>query len=135
MRMRKNPEEIIRSFKITGSVKKTAEIVGVHKTTVYRWLVQARGGWSNHLKENLKRKPTTPKNIEYALSTTERIRIRELRAKKEWDARKIKYALKLSASHMAVYRYLKRQKLVRELKKYRRPWSQDTVHMHVKNTF
>ena len=135
--MRKNPKEIIGSFKITGSAKETAKACGVHKTTVYRWLKRSRSVL-NRLKITARyavRKPTTPKNIEYALSTTERIRIRELREKKEWDARKIRYALKLKASHMAVYRYLKRQNLVRELKKYRRPWSQDTVHMHVKNTF
>lgn len=132
--MRKNPKEIICSFKNTRSVISTAEAVGVHKTTVYRWLIRAKGGWSKHLKENVKRKLTTPKRIEYALSTNERIRIRELREKTDWDARKIKHVLKLEASHMAVYRYLKRQKLVRKSRKYRRPWSQDTVHMHVANT-
>lgn len=132
--MRKKPKEIICSFKQTGSVKLTAQLLGINKTTVYRWLRRSRNGWSNHLRENIYRKSTRPKNIHYKLPNIDRIHIRELREKYGWDSRKIKYALKLNVSHMAVYRYLKRQKLVRELKKYRRPWSQDTIHMHVKNT-
>lgn len=136
MRMRKNPKEIIRSFKTTESVKETAKICAVHKTTVYRWIKRSKSVFARFriTEKYAVRKSTAPKNINYTLSTTERIRIKELRKKKGWDVRKIKYFLKLKASHMAVYRYLKRQKLVRESKKYRRPWSQDTMHMHVKNT-
>lgn len=132
--MRQNPKEIIRSFKQTRSARESAKVLGIHKTTIYRWLRRSRSGWSKHLRENIHRKSTAPKHIEYALTTTERIRVRELREQRGWDARKIRYALKLEASHMAVYRYLKRQKLVRKSMKRRRPLFQDTIHMHVKNT-
>ncbi len=132
--MRQKPKEIIRSFKLTGSAIKTAEVLGIHKTTVYRWLRRSRSGWSNHLRENIHRKSTAPKNVKGILPSTDKIHIRELREKTGWDSRKIKYSLNLSVSHMTVFRYLKGQKLVRESKRYRRPWSQDTSHMHVKNT-
>lgn len=134
MKMRQKPKEIICSFKQTGSVKETAQLLGINKTTVYRWIRRSRSGWSNYLRENIHRKKTTPKNIKYGLSTTERIRIRELRLQRGWDTRKIKYVLKLNGSHMAVYRYLKRMQLVRKSRKRRRPLFQDTIHMHVKNT-
>ncbi|MDO8590688.1 MAG: integrase core domain-containing protein [bacterium] len=135
--MRKNPKEIIRSFKQNQSVIATAEACGVHKTTVYRWIKRSRSVLSRcaiTLKYAV-RKSTRPKMPSYALTPFECVKVRNLRYKTGWDARKIKHALKLVASHMAVYRYLKRRKLVRKSKKYLRPWSQDTVHMHVKNTF
>jgi len=65
MRMRKKPKEIICSFKQTRSVKITAELLGINKTTVYRWIRHSRSGWSNHLRENIYRKSTKPKNIHY----------------------------------------------------------------------
>ena len=134
--MRKDPKEIIRSFKQTGNAEKTAEACGIHKSTVYRWIKRSRSVLSRlRVTERYAiRKSTKPKTIVYALSNADKVRIRALREKRGWDARKLKSSLKLAISHMTIYRYLKGQKLVRELKKYRRPWSQDTVHMHVKNT-
>lgn len=134
--MHKNPKEIISSFKEKGSVKDVSVSLGIHQTTVYRWLKRSRSVLSRLkiVEKYAVRKSTKPKNIAYALSVIERIQVRELRSKTGWDARKIKYALKIKSSHMAVYRYLKRQRLVRKSKRYRRPWPQDTVHMHAKNT-
>jgi transposase InsO family protein len=135
--MRINPKEIIRSFKITGSVEETAKACNIHKSTVYRWIKRSRSTLSR-LAITFKhavRKSTRPKHIPYALSPEECVRVRDLRHRSGWDARKIKYRLSLKASHMAVYRYLKRKKLVRESRKRRRPLFQGTIHMHVKNTF
>lgn len=134
--MRQNPKEIIRSFKQTTSVSATALVFGIHNTTVYRWIKRSKSPLSRLrvVEKYAVRKSTTPKHIAYALTTTERIRIRELREKRGWDVRKIKYALKLNASHMAIYRYLKSRQLVRKSRKRRRPLFQDTIHMHVKNT-
>jgi len=137
MSMRTNPKEIIRSFKQNQSVVETAEYHGIHKTTVYRWIKRSRSVLSRcavTLKYAV-RKSTRPKTPSYALTPIECVKVRALRYKTKWDTRKIKHVLKLEASHMAVYRYLKRWKLVRKSKRYLRPWFQDTVHMHVKNTF
>lgn len=134
--MRINPQEIIRSFKLTGSAKETAKTCGVHITTVYRWLKRSQSVFSRcavTLKYAI-RKSTRPKNINYSLTQSECVRVRDLRHQRGWDARKLKYQLKLKASHMAVFRYLKRKKLVRESRKRRRPLFQDTTHMNVKNT-
>ncbi|MFA6095197.1 MAG: integrase core domain-containing protein [Candidatus Paceibacterota bacterium] len=134
--MRKNPKEIIRSFKQTQSVEQTALDLGIHKVTVYRWIRRCRSVLSRFriAEKYAVRKSTKPKNVVYGLSNRQCIVVRALREKTGWDARKLRYALKLDTSHMTVYRYLKRHKLVRESKKYRRPWSQDTIHMHAKNT-
>jgi len=134
--MRTNPKEIIRSFKQNQSVSETAAVCGVHKTTVYRWIKRSRSVLSRLAitEKYAVRKSTKPKTPSYALSPTECVRVRTLRYKTQWDSRKLRYALKLEASHMAIYRYLKRHSLVRKSKRYRRPWSQDTIHMHVKNT-
>jgi putative transposase len=136
MEMRKNPKEIIRSFKQSASAKQTASDLGVHKSTVYRWIKRSRSPLSRFriVEKYAVRKSTRPHEVKYGLSQKECVQIRALREQRGWDARKLRCHLKLKASHMAVYRYLKRHKLVRESKKYRRPWSQDTIHMHVKNT-
>lgn len=134
MSMRQKPKEIIVSFKETGSISKTSNALGIHKTTVYRWLKRARGGWSMHLREGVRRKSTKPKHLKYILSSDERTGIEALRNKRGFDVRKIVKQLQLTVSHMTVYRYLKRRGLVRKSNRRRRPKFQDTIHMHVKNT-
>lgn len=132
--MRKKPKEIIGSFKNKGSVGEVVKELGIHKTTVYRWLKRARSGWSMYLREGVKRKSTKPKTLHYILSNEERVDIERLRIKRGFDVRKIVATLKLGVSHMTVYRYLKRRNLVRKSKRRTRPKFQDTHHMHVKNT-
>lgn len=40
--MRVKPQIIIRTFKHTLSVSKTAQILAIHRSTVHRWLEKAR---------------------------------------------------------------------------------------------
>ena len=131
--MRIKPKTIIKTYKANQSVSQTATILGIHKTTVCRWLKRSRSGWSNHLREGIKRKSTRPKTIRYILTNNQKVAIEELRNQRGYDARKIVSVLRLPVSHMTVYRYLKRRGLTRTVKNHRRPKLQPTIHMHAKN--
>ena len=131
--MRLEPKQIIQTYKQTNSAQATATILGIHKTTVYRWLRRSRSGWSNHLREGVKRKSTRPKNPRYILTSEQKLAVEDLRIERGLDARKIVYSLNLPVSHMTVYRYLKRRGLTRTVKNHRRPRLQPTIHMHAKN--
>ena len=133
MSMRIKPKEIIRSFKETGSVPQVASRLGIHRTTVYRWLKRARSIWSKHLRENTHRHSTRPHRIHSALTSTDRLAIERERLAHGTAAIKIQHVLRLSASHMTVRRFLQRKGLVRHTGRYRRPKFQNTIHMHVRN--
>lgn len=131
--MRKQPKEIISSFKQTKSVRLAALNLGIHPTTVYRWIRRAKSGWSEYLRENIKRKSTKPRIIHRILTGEQRLAIESLRLKRGCDVRKIKHILSLPVCHMTVYRFLKRRGLVKSSLRYRRPKLQATIHMHARN--
>jgi transposase InsO family protein len=131
--MRRKPKEIIRSFKGTRSPALTAAALGIHRTTVYRWLKRARGIWSTHLRENIHRRSTKPLRTHYALTPEQRLAVERERLVHEAAAVKIKHVLGLSVSHMTIHRFLRRKGFVRQTKRYRRPTFQDSIHMHARN--
>ena len=131
--MRIKPREIILTYKrLNGDVRATAKELGIHHSTVYRWLNKAKTGWGISSR-GLHRKPTKPKSIKKALGVNQRVRIEELRNKYGWDAQKICAFLNLSVSSRTVHRFLKRKGLVGKYGYHRRPRFQDTTHMHAKN--
>lgn len=135
--MRINPKEIIRKFEETKVVARVAAVLGIHRTTVYRWLKRARSayphGEAKYRERGLVRRSTRPKTIRYALSNDERVRVEALRIKRPFTAEKIKYLARVSASSSTVYRYLKRRGHITTNSRHRRPRMQDTVHMHARN--
>lgn len=132
--MRLEPRTIIETYKKTKSFAETSRILGIHKSTVLRWVRRSRSGWSNHLRVRVTRKKPIPKKVNYVLKGQTLLAVRTLREQTGWDARKIVHHLGLSVSHMAVYRYLRRAGYTRDIKNHRRPRFQDTTHMNVKNT-
>lgn len=134
---RKNPKEIVKKYlENNKEVNKTIKDLGISRSTLYRWIKRSRSiGLGLQIKYNsLKRKSTRPKTIKRVLSNEERIEIEKLRLSREFDVRKIKYVLKLKCSHMTVYRFLKKKRMIKSIKNHRRPKYQDTTHMNVKNT-
>lgn len=127
--MRIKPTLIIKTFKETGSAKKTADILGIHRSTVYRWLKRARVSYrkETYSTRGLKRKSTRPNHIHYALSSSDIVEVLRLRRQRGYGARKV------NVHHNTVHRLLDRHDLIRQGKLHRRPRFQDTIHMHVKN--
>lgn len=136
--MRVKPSLIIRTLKQNNnSASKTAGILGIHRTTVYRWIIKARSLNASKLglsERNLKRKSTRPHTIKRAASPQDELNIVQLRIKKRYTAEKIKKILGLSICWLTVHRVLKKHKLLKDNGYHRRPRFQDTVHMHIKNT-
>ncbi len=135
--MRIKPYLIIRTFKHTNSASETAGILGIHRSTVYRWIKKAKSLHQSKLglsEKGLKRKSTRPYTIHKALDSHDEINAVALRTKKKYTAEKIKKKLNLSACARTLHRIFKRYNLISKYGYHRRPRFQDTVHMHVKNT-
>lgn len=134
--MRVDPKEIIKTYKETNSVSKTAQKLGISRMTVYRWLKRSRSIYSRlgYSTKNLKRKSTRPKKIQYKITNTEKVEIERLRLAYGYCAKKIASFDTISVSESTVYRFLKKKGLLDRKKKHRRPHNQKTKHMYLKNT-
>lgn len=135
--MRREPKEIIKTYKETQSVVHTARILGIHRSTVYRWLTRARSpypyGAPRYVTQGLARKSTRPKRVRSALTADDRCTIEQLRVAHGFTAEKIKHVGGIRASVSTIQRYLKRSGHIAPRTRHRRPTCQDTVHMHAKN--
>lgn len=133
--MRANPKEIIRQINRGVKVTAVASNLGIHRSTVYRWMSRAKTAHGNLSSFYLDRKSTKPHTIyRYSFTTQEKLDIENCRKKRGQMAEKIARKLQLSVSWRTVHRFLKDKNLVREYGYHRRPRFQDTVHMHAKNT-
>lgn len=137
--MRRKPKKIIETLKAcNGSSAVAARELGVHRTTVWRWVRRAKTNASSYLgylsTRNLQRKSTRPHTIHYALTREEESAIINLRKKKHSTAEKIKQKLNLSVHPSTIHRLVKKKGLVHTYGNHRRPRYQKTTHMHLKNT-
>lgn len=134
MSMRIKPPKIIITLKKNSlDVGTTAYELGIHRSTVYRWIKRARTGWGISSR-NLRRKSTRPKTIHFALNARERAEAIVMREKKGYTAEKIIKKLNLSIHPSNLHRLLKAQGLVRKYGYHIRPYFQQTLHMHLANT-
>ncbi len=124
---------IIRAFKNTGSVSATARSLSITRMTVYRWLKKAKT-MQGYSERNLRRKSTRPKRIRRVLTLEEQSAIIKLREETGFSAVKIRSELSLTASINTVHRFLKKKDLLNKYGNHRRPYYQETVHMHLRNT-
>lgn len=133
--MRIKPNKIIISLKENNfEVKRTSTLLGIHKSTVYRWIKRAKTSLGTISSKSLRRKSTKPKNIHSVLDSQQRIEIEKLRVRKHYTAEKIAFKLGLDCSPKTVHRFLLKKGLVREYGYHRRPRFQNTLHMHLGNT-
>lgn len=134
--MRTKPYLIIRTFKKTLDAKDTAGLLGIHRSTVYRWLSKARSIHSrlDLSEKNLVRKSTKPHTIHKALSLNLESDIIRVREETGFAAIKIKGELKLKAGINTIHRFLGTKGLLNEYGNHIRPRYQETTHMHLKNT-
>ena len=132
--MRVKPTSIIQSFKRNElDVNKTASELGIHRSTVYRWIKRART-YRRMLVSNIKRKSTKPKTIHFALSPQQKNEVIRARKIKGATAEKIVKKLSLPVHPSTVHRLLVKHSLVRKYGYHRRPRFQNTGHMNAKNT-
>lgn len=133
--MRANPREIIRRVNKGNKVVDVALGLGIHRSTVYRWMKRAKTAQGTLSSLHLERKSTRPrKTYKHIFTHQERVDIEAFRSKRGQMVEKITRKLNLEVNWRTVHRFLKDRNLVREYGYHRRPRFQDTVHMHAKNT-
>lgn len=134
--MKVKPREIMLIYKREGAkAYPTAFKLGIHPTTVYRWVKRATTRPNSVSSRGLKRKSTKPSRIKrFEFTSEQKIQIEKLRVLKGWMAEKIVRHLGLNCHPRTLHRYLIKRRLVREYEYHRRPRFQDTTHMHAKNT-
>jgi putative transposase len=133
--MRVKPKDIILEYKRRGSAYLVASKLGIHPSTVYRWIKRATRAPGLLSSSSLRRKSTKPRNThKYEFTPTQRTQIISLRDDKGWMAKKIVRHLNLSCHPKTLHRFLKRKGVVREYGYHRRPLFQNTGHMNLKNT-
>lgn len=137
--MKVRPKEIIETVKkCHGNCTQAAVLLGLHRTTVWRWVRRAKTNSRSRIgylsTANLKRKSTRPQVIHYALTKEQESAIIALRKKKKYTAEKLKKRLHLSVHPLTIHRLLAKKGLLNKYGNHRRPYYQKTTHMHLKNT-
>src|SRR6266545_3026748 len=127
--MRLDPNAIIKKLKqLNLDAYKTAQELGIHHSTVYRWKTRAKSlnGYGKIFRHTgLKRKLTGPKNIAYKITLEDQLKISFLRKGKGLCAQRIRGEFK-QYSYSTIFRYLKRKGFITGRKKYWRPLLQNT---------
>lgn len=133
--MRVNPKLIIRLINQGNKPADVAVSLGIHRSTVYRWIKRARTARGSLSSARLKRHSTQPHTLHrHEFTVRQRLDIEAYRHKTGQMAAKIVVKLGLPVHWTTLHRFFKRQHLVRQYDYHRRPKFQDTTHMHANNT-
>src|SRR3989338_11659873 len=111
---------IIQTFKETGKASETARKLGIHRTTVYRWVRRARTSYGYLKWKGLKRQSTRPHTIHTVVSPSRESAIISLRKQTGFTAVKIGYVLG-GPSRSTIQRVLKKKRLVNRYGNHIRP--------------
>jgi transposase InsO family protein len=131
--MRIQPSEIIKTFKTLGIASRAARALGIHRTTVYRWIKRARTSYGYLKASGLRRHSTRPHTYQSKVSPSLESGIITLRNETGFTAAKIQYVLAAPVSRSTIHRVLLRKRLVNRYGNHIRPRYQPTTHMHAKN--
>jgi transposase-like protein len=114
------PKDIIETINTLGAVSETARKLGVHRSTVHRWLKRAEKIQGIYTASHLERKSTRPHAVRTTVLTPDDVkRILDAHSQHPQTAQKLVRELNLSVSARTVHRLLKQQKLVRPYKQSR----------------
>jgi len=133
--MRIKPSLIIKTFRKYNLVAADcAGVLGIHRSTVYRWVRKART-YRGRLTSDVERKSTRPKKLKGGrLDPKQLSQAVCLRRETDWTAERIKQLLALPVCSLTLHRRFKSLGLVRKYGYHRRPKFQNTIHMHLGNT-
>lgn len=133
--MRVEPGLIIKTLKKSDmDVSCCAGILGIHISTVYRWIRRART-YRGKLVSNIDRKSTKPNRLRgNSLLPNQIDKAIGLRKQTGWTTEKIVSELNLPVCSLTLHRRFTKLGLVRKYGYHRRPRFQNTLHMHLKNT-
>ncbi len=130
--MRVKPSQIIKAVKqYQGQITVAAQDLGIHRSTVYRWIRRSRT-YRNRLVVSVKRRSTRPHHPHQALLPVDKDRAVSLRRERGFTAEKIVASLGSTVPSRTVHRLLITRSLVRQYGYHRRPRFQNTIHMHAK---
>ena len=132
--MRVAIKDIISTYKETGKASETATLLGIHRSTVYRWILRGKTFSGAITWRKVHRKSTRPHQIHYKLSIPMREMILLLKEKKHVGARKIGYRLGLPISSRTIHRLLRAKGLTVKQPRFRRPKFQNGFAMRPANT-
>ncbi len=135
--MRIPVKDIISTLKQTNSVAQTAVVLGIARSTVYRWKKRASRtyGYKNYLVwRGVKRKSTKPHLIHTKLTHPLREQILFFKNQGHLGPKKIVGFLNNSISHMTIHRYLEKSNLVTKRPNFRRLLFQNGKAMRPRNT-
>ncbi|OGY09776.1 MAG: hypothetical protein A3D24_01280 [Candidatus Blackburnbacteria bacterium RIFCSPHIGHO2_02_FULL_39_13] len=133
--MRVEPGLIIKTFKKCDFVVVDCACdLGLHISTVYRWIKRART-YRGKLVSNIERKSTKPKTFRGCVLSIEQLdKAAVLRKETGWTAEKIVSELNLPICSLTLHRKFTKLGLVRKYGCHKRPRFQNTLHMHLGNT-
>lgn len=133
--MKPKPSDIIKTLKATGSAATAARLLGIHRSTIYRWKRKARSVYRPYTlaARGLTRRSTKPHRIHRKISPALESAIITLRKRKGYTAEKIQFVLKTLVSPNTIHRMLNRKGLIHRYGNHIRPRYQPTIHMHAKN--
>jgi len=135
LHIRPKPSSIILTLKKNAfSVEITSQGLGIHRSTVYRWIKRARTYRGFLSSKGLRRKNTKPHTIHFKLTLKQKEEILRLRKIKGVTSEKIVRKLSLPVHASTVHRFLVKRGFVRKYGYHRRPRFQNTLHMHLGNT-
>lgn len=112
--MRRKPSEIIASVQThKGNCARAALELGIHRTTVWRWVKRSnkasKGRFAELTSRGLKRFSTRPHTIHYKFLEEDKKEAKKLRKAKKYDASKIRKQLGLSVVPLTIHRFLKEE--------------------------
>jgi IS30 family transposase len=135
--MRVKPYLVIRAFKKSMSATEASRELGIHRTTVWRWVKKTRALYRGRVvlsERGLYRKSTKPHTIHTTINRQEEFDIIQVREETGFAAIKIKGELKLETGVNTIHRLLSRKGLLNKYGNHIRPKYQETTHMHLSNT-
>lgn len=130
--------KIIKTYKLTHSYTRTSRLLGIHRHTVKRWVIESRSiHQPNYYKvTGLNRLSTRPKRHSKALTFEDIKLLIKLADKHRCDQVKLAMYFEIQTGRKVNPNYIKKyaERYIQKKPNFRRPRFQDSNHMRPSNT-